>query len=105
MTKFIVSVELVDLPGVDSRLVQEEVHKEMESRGFMRSCPWTSSGEMWLPGMTYILDSELRAADVGARAKEAVSAAKQTGRFFVVPAQHGWWASNLLPVESAQRAG
>jgi hypothetical protein len=55
--------------------------------------------------MTYILDSELRAADVGARAKEAVSAAKQTGRFFVVPAQHGWWASNLLPVESAQRAG
>jgi hypothetical protein len=99
VTKFIVRVELIDLPSGDSRPTYEELHKKMEARGFVRSCNWTSSGEMWLPDATYILDAELKSAEVGARAKEAVTAAKQKGRLFVVPTTNGWWASNLLSVE------
>lgn len=101
MSKFIVRVEIIDLPIADSRRAYDELHKEMEARGFARSCPWASVGEMWLPEATYMLDSGLTSADVGARAKAALSATKHSGRVFVVPTNDGWWASNLLPVQHA----
>lgn len=101
MTKFVVRVELIDPPSADARPIDEELHRQMQDRGFARSCPWTSSGERWLPEGTYILDAELRSAEVGARAKEAVAAAGRNARLFVVPATDGWWASDLLPVEQA----
>jgi hypothetical protein len=103
MTKFVVRVELIDLPSGAAR--PEELHKQMEARGFVRSCNWSSLGEMWLPDATYILDTELKSAEVGAKANEAVMAAKQKSRLFVVPTTDGWWASNLLPVEPGQGKG
>lgn len=98
MARFIARIELVNLPAnKDNRDIYAALHEEMEDRGFTRQVA-SSNGPRYLPDATYFYEGEVKVDDVLAKAKEAVAAAKQKGRFHIAQIQT-WTSFNLRHVE------
>lgn len=98
MARFIARIELVNLPAnKDNRDIYAALHEEMEDRGFTRQVV-SSNGARYLPDATYFCEWDVKVDDVLAKAKEAVTAAKQRGRFYIAQIQT-WTSFNLRHVE------
>jgi hypothetical protein len=104
MTDFIARIELIDLPAnKDNRAIYEELHKQMEGRGFTRQLP-TENGLRWMPDATYFYRGDAKLEDISKKARDVVTAAKQTGRFFFGQLLTSS-SANLLAVEQGKGKG
>jgi hypothetical protein len=89
MPKFLVRVELVDVPD-ESRELYESLHKAMSEQDFERTIAG-ARGRWKLPAATYLGNFNLESPDVRDRAAQAVRSIGQRAQIFVVQYTNAAW--------------
>ncbi|WP_454691144.1 hypothetical protein [Achromobacter aloeverae] len=88
MAKFITRVELIDSDDAD----YNDLHEEMESRGFSRTITSDDDIEYQLPDAEYYFSGVAELPDVRQKAKDAVAAIGKKGRILVTQSRRMGWS-------------